>query len=60
MKYTYLCPFCITENECLGPHIKEDDLDEFEAHSLNQYRSGYMAFLNDAIKALENLQKKIV
>lgn len=56
----YLCPFCISKNECVGPHIKEDDSEEFEAYSLNQYRLGYVAFLDDAIEALKNLQKKIV
>jgi hypothetical protein len=25
----YLCPFCVSSWDCDGPHIKEEDLDNF-------------------------------
>lgn len=28
----YMCPFCVTPWKCNGPHIDQDDLEEFESY----------------------------
>lgn len=37
----YMCPFCVTPWKCNGPHIDEDDLEEFEAYVQDRIKEAF-------------------
>lgn len=46
----YLCPFCVSSWDCDGPHIKEEDLNNFYE------RIGYIS-KDLALLAVEEIEK---